>query len=148
MLSCLNKNDCPVIQHVMYLCQVFARTVICRDLDVATRVARNDGLDCITLEGCISVIALCDCLIVSLLFLILTIISVIGDQVSKKGGMTGGFYDYGRSKLRFMNISKSNNKLIEMKECELKEVNHRLQNILLFVLFSVLRISSMCAFCF
>ncbi|WCJ28438.1 Structural maintenance of chromosomes protein 3 [Euphorbia peplus] len=31
--------------------QVFARTVICRDLDVATRVARNDGLDCITLEG-------------------------------------------------------------------------------------------------
>ncbi|CAI9270926.1 unnamed protein product [Lactuca saligna] len=42
-------------------CQVFARTVICRDLDVATRVARTDGLDCITVEG---------------------------DQVSKKGGMT------------------------------------------------------------
>ncbi|KAH9659352.1 Structural maintenance of chromosomes protein 3 [Citrus sinensis] len=31
--------------------QVFARTVICRDLDVCTRVARTDGLDCITLEG-------------------------------------------------------------------------------------------------
>ncbi|KAF8406985.1 hypothetical protein HHK36_006106 [Tetracentron sinense] len=31
--------------------QVFGRTVICRDLDVATKVARNDGLDCITLEG-------------------------------------------------------------------------------------------------
>ncbi|KAI3700289.1 hypothetical protein L2E82_44911 [Cichorium intybus] len=31
--------------------QVFARTVICRDLDVATRVARTDGLDCITVEG-------------------------------------------------------------------------------------------------
>ncbi|KAI4308346.1 hypothetical protein L6164_031429 [Bauhinia variegata] len=31
--------------------QVFARTVICRDLDVAARVARNDGVDCITLEG-------------------------------------------------------------------------------------------------
>ncbi|KAJ4851219.1 hypothetical protein Tsubulata_041924 [Turnera subulata] len=30
--------------------QVFARTVICRDLDVATRVARTNGLDCITLE--------------------------------------------------------------------------------------------------
>ncbi|GJW53869.1 structural maintenance of chromosomes protein 3 [Tanacetum coccineum] len=41
--------------------EVFARTVICRDLDVATRVARTDGLDCITVEG---------------------------DQVSKKGGMT------------------------------------------------------------
>ncbi|KAB5541754.1 hypothetical protein DKX38_014728 [Salix brachista] len=31
--------------------QVFARTVICRDLDVATRVARTDGLDCITVDG-------------------------------------------------------------------------------------------------
>ncbi|GFZ13064.1 structural maintenance of chromosomes (SMC) family protein [Actinidia rufa] len=58
--------------------QVFGRTVICRDLDVATRVARTDGLDCITLEGC--------------------------DQVSKKGGMTGGFYDFRRSKLKFMNV--------------------------------------------
>ncbi|EPS67666.1 hypothetical protein M569_07108, partial [Genlisea aurea] len=31
--------------------QVFAKTVTCKDLDVATRVARNNGLDCITLEG-------------------------------------------------------------------------------------------------
>ncbi|WZY89829.1 hypothetical protein YC2023_046564 [Brassica napus] len=31
--------------------QVFGRTVVCRDLNVATRVAKNDGLDCITLEG-------------------------------------------------------------------------------------------------
>ncbi|KAA3489732.1 structural maintenance of chromosomes protein 3 [Gossypium australe] len=61
--------------------QVFGRTVICRDIDVATRVARTDGLDCITLEG---------------------------DQVSKKGGMTGGFYDYRRSKLKFMNIIMQN----------------------------------------
>ncbi|KAK6247498.1 hypothetical protein QUC31_019063 [Theobroma cacao] len=59
--------------------QVFGRTVICRDIDVATRVARTDGLDCITLEG---------------------------DQVSKKGGMTGGFYDYRRSKLKFMNLEQ------------------------------------------
>ncbi|CAH2060877.1 unnamed protein product [Thlaspi arvense] len=56
--------------------QVFGRTVVCRDLNVATRVAKSDGLDCITLEG---------------------------DQVSRKGGMTGGFYDHRRSKLRFMN---------------------------------------------
>ena len=31
--------------------QVFGRTVICRDLDVATKVAWTDGLDCITMEG-------------------------------------------------------------------------------------------------
>ncbi|KAG0461233.1 hypothetical protein HPP92_021530 [Vanilla planifolia] len=39
------RSDCsPAFQ------QVFARTVICRDLDVATNVARTNALDCITLE--------------------------------------------------------------------------------------------------
>ncbi|KAK6927481.1 RecF/RecN/SMC, N-terminal, partial [Dillenia turbinata] len=74
--------------------QVFARTVICRDLDVATKVARSDGLDCITLEG---------------------------DQVSKKGGMTGGFYDYRRSKLKFINIIRQNTRSINLKEEELEK---------------------------
>ncbi|KAI3704218.1 hypothetical protein L1987_74434 [Smallanthus sonchifolius] len=76
---------------------VFARTVICRDLDVATRVARADGLDCITVEG---------------------------DQVSKKGGMTGGFYDKRRSKLKFMNIIRQNAMLITAKENELQNGLH------------------------
>ncbi|KAL5994618.1 hypothetical protein ACLOJK_024671 [Asimina triloba] len=31
--------------------QVFGRTAVCKDLDVATKVARSDGLDCITLEA-------------------------------------------------------------------------------------------------
>ncbi|XP_071736218.1 structural maintenance of chromosomes protein 3-like [Rutidosis leptorrhynchoides] len=80
--------------------QVFARTVICRDLDVATRVARTDGLDCITVEG---------------------------DQVSKKGGMTGGFYDKRRSKLKFMNIIRQNAISITAKENELQNVRSELQ---------------------
>lgn len=82
--------------------QVFARTVICRNLDVATRVARTDGLDCITLEG---------------------------DQVSKKGGMTGGFYDHRRSKLRFMSTIKQNTMSINLKERELEEVRYKLQEL-------------------
>lgn len=82
--------------------QVFARTVICRDLDVCTRVARTDGLDCITLEG---------------------------DQVSKKGGMTGGFYDYRRSKLKFMNIIIRNTKTINAKEEEVEKVRYKLQEL-------------------
>ncbi|XP_071736220.1 structural maintenance of chromosomes protein 3-like [Rutidosis leptorrhynchoides] len=80
--------------------QVFARTVICRDLDVATRVARTDGLDCITAQG---------------------------DQVSKKGGMTGGFYDKRRSKLKFMNIIRQNAISITAKENELQNVRSELQ---------------------
>ncbi|TYH15981.1 hypothetical protein ES288_A05G082300v1 [Gossypium darwinii] len=82
--------------------QVFGRTVICRDIDVATRVARTDGLDCITLEG---------------------------DQVSKKGGMTGGFYDYRRSKLKFMNIIMQNTMSINKKEEELKRIGLELQKL-------------------
>ncbi|KAG4145136.1 hypothetical protein ERO13_D05G079700v2 [Gossypium hirsutum] len=82
--------------------QVFGRTVICRDIDVATRVARTDGLDCITLEG---------------------------DQVSKKGGMTGGFYDYRRSKLKFMNIIRQNTMSINKKEEELKGIGLELQKL-------------------
>ena len=34
-----------VLQHV------FGKTLICRDMEVATEIARNMGLDCITLDG-------------------------------------------------------------------------------------------------
>ncbi|KAL4578673.1 hypothetical protein LXL04_014802 [Taraxacum kok-saghyz] len=91
----------PNFEHAF--AQVFARTVICRDLDVATRVARTDGLDCITVEG---------------------------DQVSKKGGMTGGFYDKRRSKLKFMNLIRQNALSITEKEKELQNVRSELQDIL------------------
>ncbi|KAK9101892.1 hypothetical protein Sjap_019146 [Stephania japonica] len=84
--------------------QVFGRTVICRDLDVATKVARTDGLDCITLEG---------------------------DQVNKKGGMTGGFYDYRRSKLKFMDIIRQNTKAIRTKEEKLEKIRAELEDILI-----------------
>ncbi|KAM7259397.1 hypothetical protein ACFE04_015138 [Oxalis oulophora] len=80
--------------HKPAFAQVFGRTVICRDMDVATRVARNDGLDCVTLEG---------------------------DQVSKKGGMTGGFYDHRRSKLKFMNVIKQSKASIHEKEKALEK---------------------------
>ncbi|XP_020962796.1 structural maintenance of chromosomes protein 3-like isoform X2 [Arachis ipaensis] len=82
--------------------QVFGRTVVCKNLDVASRVARTDGLDCITLDG---------------------------DQVSKKGSMTGGFYDHRRSKLEFMNIIKQNEDEIHSKEEELMKVRSDLQEI-------------------
>ncbi|KAH6774821.1 Structural maintenance of chromosomes family protein [Perilla frutescens var. frutescens] len=77
--------------------QVFAKTVICRDLDVAARVARADGLDCITLEG---------------------------DQVNKKGGMTGGFYDFRRSKLKFMS-TKINELVAEQQKNDAKMAHEK-----------------------
>lgn len=55
--------------------------------------------------------------------------------MSKKGGMTGGFYDYRRSKLKFMSIIKQNTKSINEKEYELEKVRSSLQDILIFVPF-------------
>ncbi|KAI5060757.1 hypothetical protein GOP47_0025177 [Adiantum capillus-veneris] len=82
--------------------QVFGRTVICRDLDVATNVARTAELDCITLEG---------------------------DQVSKKGGMTGGFYDHRKSKLKLISIIREGTKAINSKYDELEKIKASLQDI-------------------
>ncbi|CAN6456211.1 unnamed protein product [Victoria cruziana] len=82
--------------------QVFGRTVVCRDLDVATKVARSNGLDCITLEG---------------------------DQVSKKGGMTGGFYDYRHSKLKLIKSIRQNVASINSKQEDLEKVRNAIQEI-------------------
>lgn len=59
--------------------------------------------------------------------------SVTGDQVSKKGGMTGGFYDHRRSKLKFMNMIMQNTKAINIKEDDLAKVRSALQDILFVV---------------
>ncbi|KAG5120860.1 hypothetical protein JHK84_039200 [Glycine max] len=89
-------------RHELTKNMVFARTVICKNLDVASRVARSDGLDCITLDG---------------------------DQVSKKGSMTGGFYDHRRSRLRFMNIIKQNADTIHIREEELEKIDQKINEI-------------------
>uniref|UniRef100_A0A453CY40 SMC hinge domain-containing protein n=1 Tax=Aegilops tauschii subsp. strangulata TaxID=200361 RepID=A0A453CY40_AEGTS len=83
---------------------IFGRTVICRDLETATRVARSNDLDCITLDG---------------------------DQVSSDGGMTGGFFDYRRSRLKYVKIIRDNKITIEEKTAHLKNVGKELHDILL-----------------
>lgn len=54
-----------------------------------------------------------------------------GDQVNKKGGMTGGFYETRRSKLKFMSTIRQNMESIKMKEEDLNKIRNKLQNILL-----------------
>lgn len=68
---------------------LFAKTLICRNLDVATKLARSTGLDCVTLDG---------------------------DQVSSKGSLTGGYFNTSRSRLE---MQKTRNELTEqIKQCE------------------------------
>lgn len=49
---------------------MFGRTMVCKDMEVALKVAHRDNLDGITMEG---------------------------TQVNKKGVLKGGFYDVSRS---------------------------------------------------
>lgn len=52
--------------------QIFNRTLVTRTVTVATEMSRQHGVDCVTLEG---------------------------DQVNKRGAMTGGFIDISRSRI-------------------------------------------------
>ena len=58
---------------------VFGKTLICRNIEVATKYARQQGYDCITLDG---------------------------DQVSRRGALTGGYIDTTRSKLGTFNLNE------------------------------------------
>ncbi|KAK5649967.1 hypothetical protein RI129_000996 [Pyrocoelia pectoralis] len=70
---------------------LFGKTLICRNLDVATKLARTTGLDCVTLDG---------------------------DQVSSKGSLTGGYFNTSRSRLE---MQKTRSELMEqIKQCEEK----------------------------
>ena len=51
---------------------IFGKTLICRSLEIASQYARNEHMDCITLDG---------------------------DQVSRRGALTGGYYDKRKSRL-------------------------------------------------
>ncbi|PAA80750.1 hypothetical protein BOX15_Mlig028690g1 [Macrostomum lignano] len=77
---------------------VFGKTLICRSLEVATRLARQQRFDCILLEG---------------------------DQVSRKGTLTGGYFDTRFSKLE---LQKNKQKTeAEYKELEQRKETNRLR---------------------
>lgn len=75
---------------------IFGKTLICRNLEVATRLARTTQLDCVTLEG---------------------------DQVSSKGSLTGGYFNTSRSRLE---IQKTRSELMaQIRQAEEELATHR-----------------------
>jgi structural maintenance of chromosome 3 (chondroitin sulfate proteoglycan 6) len=73
------EDALPLIQQLQYeprfgpaMMQIFGKTLVCRNLEVASQYARSENLDCITLDG---------------------------DQVLRKGALRGGFIDVQRSRL-------------------------------------------------
>ncbi|XP_023344565.1 structural maintenance of chromosomes protein 3-like [Eurytemora carolleeae] len=74
---------------------IFGRTLICRNLEVATQLARTTGLDCVTLDG---------------------------DQVSSKGSLTGGYFNKSRSRLEIQKIRSEKNEEIKEQEEEMRKL--------------------------
>ncbi|KAJ8873925.1 hypothetical protein PR048_024762 [Dryococelus australis] len=88
---------------------IFGKTLICRNLEVATNLAKTSGLDCVTLEG---------------------------DQVSSKGSLTGGYFNTSRSRLEIqktrselsVQIRESEEELAKLKE-KLRETEGKINHI-------------------
>lgn len=53
------------------LVQVFGKVMVCKSIEVATRVAKEAGLTCVTMDG---------------------------DMAHKKGSLSGGYREQGRSR--------------------------------------------------
>jgi structural maintenance of chromosome 3 (chondroitin sulfate proteoglycan 6) len=81
---------------------IFGKTMICRNLEVATHLARTTGLDCVTLDG---------------------------DQVSSKGSLTGGYVNTSRCRLEVYKTRSSLSAQVSEKEAELAACRAKLQQV-------------------
>lgn len=97
-----NPDSIPMISKLKYeeqydkaLRYIFGKTLICRNLERATELAKSTGLDCVTLEG---------------------------DQVSSKGCLTGGYFNTSRSRLEMQKKRTEYMDLIKRFEEELTTI--------------------------
>jgi structural maintenance of chromosome 3 (chondroitin sulfate proteoglycan 6) len=81
---------------------IFGRTLICRNLEVATQLARTSGLDCVTLDG---------------------------DQVSSKGSLTGGYFNKSRSRLEIQKTRSEKGDEIATQDEDMKKLRSKLHDI-------------------
>ena len=96
-----NNDSIPMISKLKYeekydnaLRYIFGKTLICRNLERATELAKTTGFDCVTLEG---------------------------DQVSSKGCLTGGFFNTSRSRLE---MQKKRSEYMQMIQDFEDQCNH------------------------
>ncbi|XP_047471241.1 structural maintenance of chromosomes protein 3-like isoform X3 [Penaeus chinensis] len=97
MVSKLTYSD----RYLKALKYIFGRTLICRNLEVATHLARSTRLDCVTLDG---------------------------DQVSSKGSLTGGYFNTSRSRLEIQKARSELRDQITSAETELRTLQDTLRN--------------------
>ncbi|KAK4311331.1 hypothetical protein Pmani_017158 [Petrolisthes manimaculis] len=97
MVSKLTYSD----RYLKALKYIFGRTLICRNLEVATHLARSTRLDCVTLDG---------------------------DQVSSKGSLTGGYFNTSRSRLEIQKTRSELRDQITSAETELRTLQDTLRD--------------------
>lgn len=102
-----DPDSIPMISKLKYeeqydkaLRYIFGKTLICRNLERATELAKSTGLDCVTLEG---------------------------DQVSSKGCLTGGYFNTSRSRLEMQKKRSEYMELIREFEEELTTLRNELK---------------------
>ena len=81
---------------------VFGKVFLCRDLDVAANIARVHDMDCVTLEG---------------------------DQVSRKGALTGGYMDRNRSRLDLKRSVWDLKNRLQQEERDVYDVKKKIERI-------------------
>ena len=95
LISVLEEHFSPIYMPAMK--QIFGRTLLCRNLDIAASFARTQNLDCVTEQG---------------------------DKINKKGALTGGYYDVRESRCqKHKQISVLKKKLQTLQTTSIKAKN-------------------------
>ncbi|KAL5470715.1 hypothetical protein EMCRGX_G028721 [Ephydatia muelleri] len=104
-----SRDALPMIEQLQYdpmflpaISQIFGKTLICRDMDKAAQYSKSENLDCITLEG---------------------------DQVSRKGALTGGYYDTRMSRLEQQRLVNEHTSRLAEMEREKAELKRQLEDL-------------------
>jgi structural maintenance of chromosome 3 (chondroitin sulfate proteoglycan 6) len=83
--------------------RVFGKTLVCRTLETASQLAKSDDLDCVTLEG---------------------------DQVSRRGALTGGYHDMRKSRMEaWRHVDEQKQKMLT-EEREKEDIAQKVNDIL------------------
>merc|ERR1712241_1141072 len=104
-----SKDAIPMVSKLDYeenvekvMKYIFGRTLICRNLEIATKMSQESHLDCVTLDG---------------------------DQVSSKGSLTGGYFNKSRSRLEIQKtFSEKKDEIAEQDE-EMRTLRGKLNDI-------------------
>merc|ERR1712156_1034038 len=104
-----SKDAIPMVSKLDYeenvekvMKYIFGRNLICRNLEVATKMSQESHLDCVTLDG---------------------------DQVSSKGSLTGGYFNKSRSRLEIQKTRTEKTEEIQSQEDEMRSLRLKLNEI-------------------